>query len=113
MDFCSTVGPKLSRKLFDTFIISLNTKVPALNSLYKQGHFYEIENTVHQLKSNCRYFGFYEFADICETIEHQMISDPKNMAQGQIDILLDMTGGILETLKWAQGELSQLQQRSA
>lgn len=109
MDFCSTVGPNLSRQLFDTFIVTLNTKVPALSSLYKQGHFFEIENTVHQLKSNCRYFGFYDFADICESIEHQMVSDPTNMAEGHLDTLLDMSEGIHETLEWARSELSQLQ----
>jgi len=108
IDFCNTVGTKLSNQLFDEFIRTVNTKIPVLPSLYKQGHYFEIENTVHQLKANCRYFGFYEFADVCELIERQIVIDPSKLIQERLDSLLDMTNDMHQTIDWARAELQKM-----
>jgi|GEM_PF-4170174 len=107
MDFCHTVGFKLSNKLFDEFLKSLNIKVPSLPSLYRQGHYFEVENTVHQLKANCRYFGFYGFADICERIERQISTDPHLYVQDQLDHLINLSGDLRQSINWARNELRQ------
>ncbi len=106
LNFCQTMGYTLSNQLLDNFTETLNTEIPMLHRLYSQGHLYQVENTVHQVKSNARYFGFKQFADICESIETTIISGPNPTIPNQINTLLDMTGDLHETIKWAKTKLS-------
>lgn len=67
--FCSQNDPDFSMKLLQMFKLELTNKIPGLKSNYEQGRFDQVTNSTHQLKSNSRYFGFTNFANICEDIE--------------------------------------------
>ena len=94
--FCESMGLEVASPLLELFLKEVQSKVPSFRSLVEQEHFSEIENSVHQLKSNCRYFGFMEYADICDQIEQLIVSGSTDEVPHLVDCLVDRSDSLLE-----------------
>ena len=97
--FCSEIGYDQSIPLLDMLVTELNSKVPKLTGLLAQGHFSEIESYVHQLKSNCRYFGLNDYAEICDEIEFLIVQDKSDQINDKVSTLVDQLDTILDVIK--------------
>lgn len=95
LNFCEGMGMEISVPLLEIFVNELKSKVPPLKALNDQSHFSEIESYVHQLKSNCRYFGFTEFAEVCNEIERLIVQGMTGQINHLIDQLTDQGDTLL------------------
>lgn len=103
--FCDSMGPDVSGPLLEIFINEVQSKVPSLKAFHQQGHFSEIESAVHQLKSNCRYFGFSEYAEVCDQIEQLIVSGSTDQINHLIDHLIDQSDSLLEIVRQVKSEM--------
>ncbi|MCJ8275261.1 MAG: Hpt domain-containing protein [Bdellovibrionales bacterium] len=84
---CNNMGRDLSLILLDKFTDEIKTHIPKLKVYKGENELGKIEHIVHQLKSNCRYFGFFEYAQVCDDIERGILSNETSEIDQKIKIL--------------------------